>query len=342
MKHTQDFLPQARRHQLVIQQLPDEVLVYDLDINKAYCLNHTAAFVWQHSDGETPVKQIAFLLQKKLRTAVDESIVWFALRNLQKDGLMENRVEMPPMFAEMTRRQLIVTVGKSAAVALPLVFAITAPMPVSAASGFSNGTSCTSGSQCSSGTCSSSTGFCCSAGSGATCNTSVDCCVSGQGCSGSPRICQSAGTGGCVLPDTPIMTAEGREIKARDVVIGQQLLGVNCINGETVAGRVKKMSEKSANSIYSLVAENGAVIHCSSSHPLITSFGDINGKRADLFCEGDPLLVFDSESQKIVEAKTAVVNQVKIFQPVILFEMDTREHTFISGGIVSHNKARFE
>jgi len=96
-------------------------------MNKAFCLNHTAAFVWQHADGETPVKQIAYLLQRKLKTPVDESVVWFTLEQLAKDGLLENKVAAPLVFAGMNRRELIKTLGKSAAVALPLVMAITAP-----------------------------------------------------------------------------------------------------------------------------------------------------------------------------------------------------------------------
>ena len=36
--------PIARSNGLVVQEMPDEVLVYDLDSNKAHCLNETAAF----------------------------------------------------------------------------------------------------------------------------------------------------------------------------------------------------------------------------------------------------------------------------------------------------------
>ncbi|MDQ3181149.1 MAG: hypothetical protein M3Q33_11580, partial [Acidobacteriota bacterium] len=80
------------------------------------------------------------------------------------------------------------------------------------------------------------------------------------------------------------------------------------------------------------------VINCSPSHTLIEGFGDRDGKRAELFKEGDALLVFDRASRKIVEAKTAAINYAEIYQPVIIFEMDTTEHTFVSGGIISHNQ----
>ena len=79
--------PKTRQNDLVVQELPDEVLIYDLKNNKAYCLNHTAAFVWQHSDGQTPVKQIAYLLQK-ISDLLDSRFAIGALPD-KRGGLIE-------------------------------------------------------------------------------------------------------------------------------------------------------------------------------------------------------------------------------------------------------------
>ena len=38
-------IPVARKEGLVIQETSNEVLVYDLTINKAFCLNQTSAIV---------------------------------------------------------------------------------------------------------------------------------------------------------------------------------------------------------------------------------------------------------------------------------------------------------
>ncbi|HZH35571.1 MAG TPA: hypothetical protein VEX64_12070 [Pyrinomonadaceae bacterium] len=38
-------IPKARENDLVVQELKDEVLIYDLKINKAYCLNETSAAI---------------------------------------------------------------------------------------------------------------------------------------------------------------------------------------------------------------------------------------------------------------------------------------------------------
>lgn len=43
--------PMARQSGLVVQEMPDEVLVYDMDTNKAHCLNQSAAFIWKSCDG---------------------------------------------------------------------------------------------------------------------------------------------------------------------------------------------------------------------------------------------------------------------------------------------------
>jgi hypothetical protein len=152
--------PKARQNDLVVQELSGEVLIYDLRTHKALCLNQTVALVWQHADGETSIEQLINLLQRKLKVPVDESIVWFALEQLEKANLLENKIVSPHIFAEMNRRDLIKSLGKSAAVALPVVMMIVAPPAVSAASGFADGQACANGAQCNGGGCVNS--ICCS------------------------------------------------------------------------------------------------------------------------------------------------------------------------------------
>ena len=40
--------PRARTEGLVVTELPDELLVYDLERHRAHCLNPTAALVFKH------------------------------------------------------------------------------------------------------------------------------------------------------------------------------------------------------------------------------------------------------------------------------------------------------
>jgi hypothetical protein len=53
------LLPKARTADLVINDLTDEVLVYDLKRDKAHCLNPTAAAVWKLCDGKSSAAEIA-------------------------------------------------------------------------------------------------------------------------------------------------------------------------------------------------------------------------------------------------------------------------------------------
>ncbi|HMF55158.1 MAG TPA: PqqD family peptide modification chaperone [Pyrinomonadaceae bacterium] len=154
--------PFARKDGLVVRELPDEVLVYDLERDKAHCLNQTAAMVWKHCDGQTSVPEMAQLLQKELNAQVDEKFVWFALDQLSKDHLLEERVTMPAAIitSGMNRRQMMRALGIAAVVAVPVVTSIVAPTPAQAATCFAGGTPCTSGAQCCSGSCVGSPGVC--------------------------------------------------------------------------------------------------------------------------------------------------------------------------------------
>ena len=87
--------PQAREAGLVIEELDDELLVYDLDRDKAHCLNSTAAMVWRLCDGKTGVEGIASRLRKEARIQIDDEVVWVAVRRLGKANLLRERVTPP-------------------------------------------------------------------------------------------------------------------------------------------------------------------------------------------------------------------------------------------------------
>ena len=137
--------PIARKQGLVIQELPDEVLVYDLDRDRAHCLNQTAAFVWQRCDGKTTTAQIARTLGQQFDCAVDEKVVWLALDQLGSNHLLDHKPAPPPALLGMNRRAMVRTLGLAAAVAIPLVSSIVAPSPVQAATCIPGGNACIGG-----------------------------------------------------------------------------------------------------------------------------------------------------------------------------------------------------
>ncbi len=126
MKNSQ--VPIARKEGLVIQEMPEEVLVYDLDTNKAHCLNQTAAFVWKSCDGRNSVADITKLVGDDSGSAVPEDLVWLAIDQLSEKNLLANNLKAD--FNGSTRREVIKKIGLAAVISLPLVASLTAPTSV--------------------------------------------------------------------------------------------------------------------------------------------------------------------------------------------------------------------
>ena len=133
-KTTENSGALARNDELVVQDLPDEVLVYDLKSHKAHCLNTTAAFIWKHCDGHTSADEIAKMMELEWHTPVTEDAVWFALNKLSKAELLQERIVLPEAKAGMSRRSAVRRLGFGALLAIPVVMSIVTPTPAAAAS----------------------------------------------------------------------------------------------------------------------------------------------------------------------------------------------------------------
>ncbi len=118
-------VPVARKEGLVIQEMPDEVLVYDLDTNKAHCLNQTAAFVWKSCNGRNSVADITKLVGDDSGNAVPEDLVWLAIDQLSEKNLLAN--DLKANFNGSTRREVIKKIGLAAVIGIPIVASLTAP-----------------------------------------------------------------------------------------------------------------------------------------------------------------------------------------------------------------------
>ena len=123
MKNSQ--FPVARKNGLVVQEMPDEVLVYDLDTNKAHCLNQTAAMVWKSCDGNNTVSDIAKLFEAQSGGNVKEDFVWLAIDQLNENNLLEQ--EIKSNFEGQSRRDVIKKIGLASMVAIPVIASLVAP-----------------------------------------------------------------------------------------------------------------------------------------------------------------------------------------------------------------------
>ena len=119
--------PIARSKNIVVQETNEEVLVYDSVENKAICLNETSALVWNLCNGKRSVAEIRESVSKHFGKPVDMNLILLALKQLKKQGLLDNCDEFHSAFEELTRREVVKKIGMGSMIALPLVSAIVAP-----------------------------------------------------------------------------------------------------------------------------------------------------------------------------------------------------------------------
>ncbi len=119
--------PIARKNNIVVQEVNDETLIYDLKTNKAYCLNETSALVYELCDGTRDAAEISNEMSVRLKTLISEEFVWLALDQFVREELLENVAASNDSFGSMSRREVIRKVGFASVVALPMVSSLVAP-----------------------------------------------------------------------------------------------------------------------------------------------------------------------------------------------------------------------
>lgn len=117
--------PIARLTGLVVTELKGETLVYDLELNKAHCLNETAARVWAACSGNHAETEIAELISVGNGVKVTVDAVSLAIHQLSERNLVSfsDRCDRKPV----SRRDLLCKLGQSAAIALPLISTVVVP-----------------------------------------------------------------------------------------------------------------------------------------------------------------------------------------------------------------------
>lgn len=164
MKTDTNPAPRARNENLVVKELANEALIYDLERHTAHCLNHTAFLVWKQCDGTRTVSDIAAQLTTELALPVGDDLIWVALEQLSKDRLLAESIKRPRAMtmagAGVSRRRMLKRMGIAAAIAVPVVTSLVVP-PVSVHASVACPPACTvaggecvsCGKTCISGTC---------------------------------------------------------------------------------------------------------------------------------------------------------------------------------------------
>jgi peptide-methionine (S)-S-oxide reductase len=125
--------PTARRDRLFVQDVGDEIVIYDQDTRKAHRLNPTAALVWRACDGRTTVADIAEAVRRKLGAAADENLVHVALGRLEAVRLLDGGLGQSPDEVVERRRAFLRKGAAAGAVSLLMPVVATLPRPSLAA-----------------------------------------------------------------------------------------------------------------------------------------------------------------------------------------------------------------
>jgi hypothetical protein len=114
--------PLARSQDLIVEELGDEILVYDERTDRGHCLSPEAARVWQRCDGRTPADGLSAQL------GLDPDTIDRALSELEECDLLEATPELATNGGT-TRRDLAVKMVKvgGAVAAAPMIVSIIAP-----------------------------------------------------------------------------------------------------------------------------------------------------------------------------------------------------------------------
>lgn len=119
--------PIGLTNNILVQNLDKEVLLYDLERDKAYCLNETSGMIWNLCDGENTVEDIRRRVGLQLKTRVPEEVIWLALDDLKNKKLLGDCEEIKSDFNGLSRRAVIRKMGLATMIALPLILAVTSP-----------------------------------------------------------------------------------------------------------------------------------------------------------------------------------------------------------------------
>ena len=119
------ILPLAKSSDIVVQELGNELLVYDLVTNKAYRLNETSMIIFNACDGKTSFDEL------NTRYKFTADLVYLTLDQLKDEGLVNN---YQSKFNGVSRREVIRKVGLTTMLALPVISGLVAPTSAAASS----------------------------------------------------------------------------------------------------------------------------------------------------------------------------------------------------------------
>jgi hypothetical protein len=85
-------MPLVREKNLIVQDLTDEVLIYDQVSHRVCHLEPAVAFVWRSCKDRAPVVTVSDLLERKFKAPSGEAFLALALAQLDRHNLLRQPV----------------------------------------------------------------------------------------------------------------------------------------------------------------------------------------------------------------------------------------------------------
>ena len=122
-------LPEARRDDLIVRAVGDEVVVYDLSRVRAHRLNRVTTFIWSHCNGRTSVARLADLLAEAFAAPRNEGLVHLALDQLGRARLLRGERPAADRLRLSRRQAIALGLAGVATSLLPSCQSVDAPAP---------------------------------------------------------------------------------------------------------------------------------------------------------------------------------------------------------------------
>lgn len=121
------YVPQRRTDEVLLEQIEDETIVFDVREKRVHALNPTIGKVFSLCDGSRSVSAIARELGTDLSPEDRAEVVWTALCELDKSGLLAKNLPTSAVDADLlTRRNLLRKIA-AVGITVPMVTSIVAP-----------------------------------------------------------------------------------------------------------------------------------------------------------------------------------------------------------------------
>ncbi len=125
--------PLARPNQFIIEEVGNDVVIYDRTTKKAHSLNPSVAWIWRQCDGSTDVDQLSARFERQFNTTDGADFVLAGLEQLKTAGLLETEGDsLSAEIGPMISRRSALAAGSAL---FPLIATVLVPSAAAAKSG---------------------------------------------------------------------------------------------------------------------------------------------------------------------------------------------------------------